>query len=226
LILHTPLLIITHEAEMSGEAEWGHEAEWSNESSMSGETEWEWSGEMEVFTEAELMELAGELLEVTNEAELDRFLGGLIRRAGRALGQVVRSPMGRALGGFLKGAAKQALPLAGTAIGGFFGGPLGAKIGNGLASAASNALRLEAEMNAEDREFEGAKNFARIAGNAVKSALSAPATVNPVVVAQSAVTKAAKKHAPRLIANTGPASIRGRGGRWIRRGRNIVIVNC
>jgi len=40
--------------------------------------EWEgktkWGSETEVFSEAELMELAQELLEVTNEAELDRFL--------------------------------------------------------------------------------------------------------------------------------------------------------
>jgi hypothetical protein len=66
-----------------------------------------------------------------------------------------------------------------------------------------------------------------MAGNAVKTALSAPATVNPVVVAQSAVTKAAKKNAPGLVGNAmGSAQIRGRGGRWIRRGKNIVIVNC
>ena len=36
----------------------------------------------EVFGETEQMELASELLEVTSEAELDRFLGGLIERAG------------------------------------------------------------------------------------------------------------------------------------------------
>lgn len=214
-----------HENEWSGESEWGNESEWSAETGWGGEAEW--SGEMEVFSEAELMELAGELLEVTNEAELDRFLGGLIKKAGRALGQVVRSPIGQAVGGFLKGAAKRALPLAGAALGGYFGGPLGAKIGSGLASAAGGALGLEAEMNAEEREFEGAKNFVRMSGKAVKDALSAPVTANPVAVAQSVVTKAAQKNAPGLVgAAMGPAPRRGPGGRWLRRGRNIVIVNC
>jgi hypothetical protein len=33
----------------------------------------EWSGEGEVFSEAELMELAGELLEINSEAELDQW---------------------------------------------------------------------------------------------------------------------------------------------------------
>ena len=93
-----------------------------------------------MFSEAEATELASELLEVTNEAELDRFLGDLISKAGKAIGTVVRSPIGKAVGGWLKGAAKSALPLAGGALGGFVGGPLGAKIGSGLASYASSAL--------------------------------------------------------------------------------------
>ena len=84
------------------------------------ETGWgaetEWGGEAEVFSEAETMELAGELTEITTEAELDRFLGDLISKAGRALGKVVRSPIGQAVGGWLKGAAKSALPLAGGGL--------------------------------------------------------------------------------------------------------------
>ena len=39
----------------------------------------------EVFGETAQMELATELLEVTTEAELDRFLGGLIERTGQAV---------------------------------------------------------------------------------------------------------------------------------------------
>src|SRR5215470_18756434 len=66
------------------------------------------------------MELASELLEVTNEEELDRFLGSLIGRAAKGLGRIVRSPIGHALGGVLKRVAKVALPLAGKAVGGFF----------------------------------------------------------------------------------------------------------
>src|SRR5208282_1324878 len=66
----------------------------------SGQFETEWGGE--VFSEAEATELAGELLEVANEAELDRFLGDLISKAGKAIGTVVRSPIGQSVGGWLK----------------------------------------------------------------------------------------------------------------------------
>ena len=194
-----------------------------------GETEW--GGE--VFSEAETMELAGELLEVTNEAELDRFLGDLISKAGKAFGSFVRSPVGKAVGGWLKGAAKQVLPLAGGALGGFVGGPLGAKIGSGLASCAGSALGLEAEMSQEDREFEGAKNFVKMAAEAVKSAAAAPPGANPVEVAKAAVKAAVEKRAPGLLSGGpgGGPSARpdgkfGRTGRWVRQGRNVIIVNC
>jgi len=164
------------------------------------ETGWgaetEWGGEAEVFSEAETMELAGELTEITTEAELDRFLGDLISKAGRALGKVVRSPIGQAVGGWLKGAAKSALPLAGGALGGLVGGPLGAKIGSGLASAAGSALGLEAEMSQEDREFEGAKNFVKMAADAVKSAVTAAPGANPVAVAKAAVKAGGGKTRP------------------------------
>lgn len=193
-----------------------------------GEAEWG-----EVFNEGEVMELAAELLEVTNEAELDRFLGKLIKKAGSALGKVVKSPIGQAVGGVLKGVAKKALPIAGGALGAYFGGPLGAKIGSGLASAAGSAIGLELEaLSQEDREFEGGKQFVRFAANTVKNAVSVPTAANPRSAAQMAANKAAQVYVPNL---TGPGSTstmpsavpgKGRGGRWFRRGRNIIIVNC
>jgi hypothetical protein len=192
----------------------------------------EWSGEMmgeSVLTEADEVQLASELLEITNEAELDRFLGDFIKKVGRAAGTVIRSPIGQAVGGVLKGVAKKALPLAGGAIGGYLGGPLGAKIGSGLASAAGSALGLEAEsLEQEDREFEGAKQFVRVAADTVKSAASAPPSADPRAVAQAAAIAAAKKFAPALIGGAGRAAIGvgyggGQTGRWLRRGNKIVL---
>ncbi len=189
----------------------------------------EWEGEEGMLSEAEEMQLASELLTVTTEAELDQFLGNLVRRASRAIGSAIRSPIGQAVGGVLKSAAKKALPLAGGALGGYIGGPLGAKIGSGLASAAGSALGLEAEMVAqEDREFEGAKQFVRFAANTVKNAATAPPTSNPAAAAQAAATAAAKKFLPGLV---GPAAAgalagaagRGQSGRWLRRGGKIVL---
>ena len=194
-----------------------------------GETEW--SGETfgeSALSEADEVELASELLQVTNEAELDQFLGSLIRKVGSVAGRVIRSPIGQAVGGVLKGVAKKALPLAGGAIGGFFGGPLGAKIGSGLASAAGGALGLEAEMEQEDREFEGARQFVRVAANTVSKAAAAPQGADPRAVAQAAAAAAARKFAPALL-GPGAGSVasaalgRGQTGRWLRRGTKIVL---
>lgn len=193
-----------------------------------GETA-EWG---EVFSEAELMEVAAELLEIRDEAELDRFLGNLIRRAGSAIGKVVKSPVGQAIGGILKGAAKKALPIAGAALGGWVGGPIGAKIGSGLANVAGKALGLELEaLSAEDREFEGAKQFVRFAGQTVKNAAAAPPTANLRAVANAAAAAAAKKFAPGLLTGavgagmppSGMAYGRGASGRWVRRGNRIIL---
>ncbi|WP_300088828.1 hypothetical protein [uncultured Nitrosomonas sp.] len=207
----------------------GFEAEqYEGEQFEYGEAEWG-----EVFSENEVMELATELLEITNEAELDQFLGSLIKKAGSALGKIVKSPIGRAVGGVLKGVAKKALPIAGGALGAYFGGPLGAQIGSGLASAAGGALGLELEaLNQEDREFEGGKQFVRFAANTVKNALSALPSSDPRSAAQMAASKAAQVYAPGLAAagvrTAMPVAIpgKGQGGRWFRRGRNIIIVNC
>jgi hypothetical protein len=208
------------------------------------EFEWEgegdFEGEFEVFGEAELMELAGELLSVNSEAELDQFLGDFIKKAGQSIGKVVKSPVGRAIGGALKGLAKKALPIAGSAIGGYFGGPLGAKIGGGLASKAGSMLGLEAEtMNSEDREFEGAKLFCRMAADTVKNTVSAPPGKNPRQAAQRAVASSINKMAPGMMTRKGaPGSViqtsparnvyetGGRTGKWVRKGRDIVLLNC
>lgn len=173
----------------------------------------EWGGETGLLSEAEEMELANELLSVTNEAELEQFLGGFLKKAANFAGNVIRSPVGQAVGGVLKGVAKKALPLAGGALGGYFGGPLGAKIGSGLASAAGSALGLEAEgeLTGEDREFEGARTFVRLAADTVKGAAQARGG-DPRAIAQQAATAAARKHAPGLLAKGGgQCAPQGRG---------------
>jgi hypothetical protein len=180
------------------------------------------SGSSPVFSESDEVELASHFLEVQDELELDRFLGDLISRAGRAAGTFVRSPTGQALGGILKDAARQALPIAGRAIGGYVGGGTGAQLGARAASAAGRLFGLELEgLSQEDREFEIAKSFVRFAGETVRTAVTARGAASPPAVARSAAAAAATRYAPGLRRQAPPALT----GRWVRRGRNIVVVN-
>ena len=135
-----------------------------------------WSGpdEHEILDEASQLELASELLAVSDEDELDRFLGDLIRKVARSVGSIVRSPLGKAIGNSLKSVIRTALPLAGGALGTLAGGPLGASIGSGLASMAGRAFGLELEgLSHEDRELAAANRFVRFASEAVNEAISA-----------------------------------------------------
>jgi hypothetical protein len=186
----------------------------------------------EVFGETEQLELATEFLEVTGEAELDRFLGGLIERAGRTIGKFVKSPEGQAIGGILKGAAKQILPGIGSAVGGYFGGTTGANLGSDVASAAGRAFGLELEgLSGEDRDFEVARRFVNFAGEAVKNLALGPSGLEPRAAANAAVVAAAQTHAPGLLAprqagmepqTDSPLPV-AHSGRWMRRGNKIVL---
>lgn len=188
--------------------------------------------EQHVFDEAQEMELAAELLGVSDEAELDQFLGGLIQSAGQAIGKAVRSPVGQKLGGFLKTAAKKLLPTAGRAAGTMFGGPLGGIIGDKVGEAAGNLLGLELEgLSPEDQEYEVARRFVRFAGEAARQACR-PAAGDAHVAARKAAAIAAEKHAPGLLR---PATLvqsevvpptpksASANGRWVRQGRTIVL---
>lgn len=180
-----------------------------------------------VFSESEEMELAAELLEVSNEQELEQFLGDFIKKAGRAIGGFVKGPVGQAIGGVLKSAAKVALPIAGGALGTFVGGPVGTAIGSSLGSMAGQALGLELEgLSQEDREFEAARQFVKFAGETVKNALEAPPHANPITIAEAAAAAAAREHAPGLLDDT----FQSRGhrrhrhhGHWVRHGNKVIL---
>jgi hypothetical protein len=176
------------------------------------------------FSAPEEMELAAELLAVTDEAELDQFLGKVFKRAWRGVKRFARSSVGRKLGGILKGVARTALPIVGKAAGTFLGGPVGGMIGGKLASAAGKAFGLELEgMAPEEAELEVARRFVRLAGSAAQRAARAPQGAPAGPVAKAAVQAAARVHAPGLLRG-GTAALGGhRSGRWIRRGHRIVL---
>src|SRR6266511_4140464 len=181
------------------------------------------------LTETQEVELASELLEVSSEDELEQFLGSLIGTVGRTVGQFARSDTGRALTGILRNAAKRALPVVGRGIGQWVSPGSGGAVGATLGRAAGQLLGLELEgLSPEDQEFEAAKQFVRFAGAAARQACLAPRSAPPQAAARAAATKAARVHAPGLVpraAGPGPAAPAGapQTGRWLRRGRRIVI---
>jgi hypothetical protein len=185
-----------------------------------------------VFDEAEEMEMAAELLGVSDEAELDQFWGGLLKKAGGAIGKFVKTPTGQALKGILKKAAKKYLPTVAGALGTAIGGPAGAALGSQLASQAGRIFGLELEgLSPEDQELEMAKGMVRFGAEAAKNAALTPPSSNPQADAKAAAVEAAKQYAPGLLKPaTSPPSYSpmmtsgsGRSGRWVRRGRKIIL---
>lgn len=223
--------------EYSGEyqGEYQHEDEFLNELHELEQESYEYSGEAGYETESGLpgesheMELATELLTVSNEEELEQFLGKIIG----GVKKFARSSAGRAIGGILKSAARKALPIVGGAVGGMLG-PAGSAIGSRLGSWASTLFELELEgMSNEDKEYEIARAYVRFAKDAVRRAASNPAHVRyPRQVARDAVVGAARRHAPGLLRRL-PGVIEGGSGNhgtqpgtsgtWHREGNQIII---
>ena len=178
-------------------------------------------------------ELASELLEISSEQELDRFLGKLLGSAVSAGKAFLGSDAGKAVGGLLKGAAKKALPQIGRAVGDFVAPGVGGQIGSQLATSAGSALGLELEgLSAEDRELEAARAFVRFADETARIAEAAPPSVPPAAAASHAAAVAAQHHLPGmgpLIRNLRPPGHGHNGahgsGRWVRRGSTIVLHN-
>ena len=154
-----------------------------------------------VIGEAEVQEMAAELLSVSNEEELDYFLTDLIKKAGSAIGSAVESTVGRPLGGVLKSVAKQALPLAGAALGNMIAPGIGGVIGGKLASTAGSLFGLELEgLSQEEGEYEAAKQFVRLGIDAAsQAAQAAEQGQSPHVAVRDAVVQAAHRYAPGLL---------------------------
>jgi hypothetical protein len=176
------------------------------------------------FSEAEETELAMELLSVASEEELDQFLGKLVKGAWKGLKKVGKAvgKIAKPLGGVLKGLAKKALPFVGGALGTLIPIPgVGTALGSALGSAVSKALEAElVGLQSEERQFEAARRFVRIAGCAAQQAARAADSADPQVSVRQAVLDAARRHVPRLAAASAGSQA---GGRWVRRGGQIVI---
>ena len=186
------------------------------------------------FSESEEQELAAELLAVTNDRELDQFLGGLLRRAASAAGGALRPDVARVLGGLAKGAVRKILPDAGRVIGNLFDSAASGQIGQ-LAAGAGEMLGLEGEgLSAEDQEFNAARQLVRLIGAAAARAAASPSAGTPADVARQAMIQAARLHAPGLVrfaprheqsggCGRTCSCQRAGAGSWERRGRHIIL---
>lgn len=177
-----------------------------------------------VFDSGEQSELAGELLAVSDDHELDQFLGSLLRKA-RAKLRPLAGTVASQVGGLLKGAIKSSLPtvagLAGTAL----GGPVGAALAAKGATAMSSLLGLELEgLSSEDQEFESAKQLVKLAGAAIEHASNAAGSGPAAQIARDAMIAAARQHAPGLLRGGPRPERRAMQGTWHRRGNRIVLV--
>jgi uncharacterized protein (DUF697 family) len=174
-----------------------------------------------LLTEAEEVELAMELMAVTNEAEMEQFLGNVFKKAWSGIKKIAKP-----LGGVLKSVAKKALPFVGSALGSFIPIPgVGTALGGALGTAVSKALELEyGELESEEAEFEMARRFVRIAASAAQQAGAAPQTGDLMSAANRAVVDAARQHLPGADLRALGASTDRLSGRWFRQGANIVVV--
>src|SRR5687768_11261486 len=158
--------------------------------------EWEEESDEAELDESEELESAAELLAVGNEAELDQFLGKLIRKAARKVGRNLKAATGNSLGGLLKSVARSALPMVASAV----GGPIGGLAAKGGLDAAMKAFGLELEgLSEEDQELEVARKYVRFANAASRRAVRHPSPSNPRAHTRQALRWAMRRHAPGLL---------------------------
>lgn len=204
------------------------------------------AGDYEQGFDAQEIDLASELMVATTEQELDQVIGEIARRRRRRRGGGNSNIFG-ALGGMLKGVAKQALPIVGGALGTAALPGIGTAGGAALGSALANIFELpEGELLEEgDFEFEVARRFVRLADDAMAEAADMPANAEPRAAAREALKRSAERHAPglaRVLNRTGAAGSRptggtapaagrlpsraalGQSGRWVRRGNAIILL--
>ena len=208
-------------------------------------------GGSESLSEDEEMEAASDLLGVTNEHDLANVLGGILKKAVGRNGSFLKKGAGRRIKGALKSVARHTLPNVKRALDAAEGLGSASSIAHDALRTARNAGRLfglEHEgATPEDQDFEAARRVARLASAA--GAHAAHASRTPATgpqVARSAMVKAARQHAPGLLASHGahqrvpemhspahPARsphhgppIVTPGGRWIRKGHDIVLLGA
>ena len=183
-------------------------------------------GATAVFSEEEEWQLAMVLLAVGGEAELEQFLGNVLKHAWKEFrkAEAVTGKVVAPLAGVLKAVASTALPFIGRALGYMISVPgAGTALGAALGKAASGALAIEfagrTSQREEKEELDMARRFVRIAGQAAR--LAAEGDASPRAV-ETAVMRALHQHLPHF--RSGPPPKDEESARWRRRGNRIVVM--
>ena len=153
------------------------------------------------------MAFAARLLEAESPAALAAALTDLVGRAGG------HGPIARPLMGVLQRSARMVFPINATRA----PGDLKRK------AAAIFGMELEG-LSPEDKEFEVARRFVRLAGDTVEEARRRPAQ-EPSQAVQLALLHAARRHAPGLLRRRAQTAV-PQAGRWRRQGNVIVVLEC
>lgn len=168
-----------------------------------------------VFGENDEMALASQLLEVQDEAALDRYLRRLVARAGILGARPANPKVAPLLVIELRRLVWPVFAGRGTGVAGLVGRRDADPV---LQGARLFGLELEG-LSPEDQEFALAQQVVRFAGNAASQAANAPAG-DALTQARQAVEHAARKQAPGLLPRLKrPAT----EGMWRRVGGQIVV---
>lgn len=159
-------------------------------------------GEMEVgeaLSPTQESELVAELLEITDEQELEYFLGKIVNLVGQAVQGVsnaARSPQGMALIEAVKPLARAALPALGGAVGGALVPGAGAAVGRTLGAAASRLFETETlGLPPEQEQYELARRLVRLTAGAAQDVAQAPQGTAPKLAADLAVIQESRRYA-------------------------------
>ena len=170
------------------------------------------------------------LLEVNNQAELEHFLDELVSFVGVAANHAVAVPLGKSLVRVLSRAARHVLPIGGAHA------ALATYTHDAHADPKIRAARifgLELEgLSPEDKEFEIAQQFIRLASDTIRNAIAPSALAGQAISragnlqasVEAALQLAARRYAPGLL--KADAQAPASGGRWQRHGRRITVFNC
>src|SRR5579883_3184295 len=192
-------------------------------------------------------ELAAELLEVRSDQELDHFLGSLISKAVSTVKKAIASPLGQQLTGVLRQIGKKVLPIAGGAFGleweGLSPEDRDFEIARRYVRFAGHAARRAAmappqadpQRVIKDAVVDAAKKFAPGLLAPAAGIGGAPGYRPPApppiyagpqtnIYAAPEPSPAAGQPEPSCPSCGGTAGCRRHHGKWVRRGRHIILL--